>query len=217
MAALREALLVAAASDDLAERALEVVGIIEVASTPLGIHPVIVGGMAVYFWTADDTFLTHDIDVVMETPVPLRDLLEALGFVPLRDRRHWRLEGTDVLIEAPSATLEASAVVTQVALASGRAARIISRHDILLDRLDEFQATGHRIAVQQALVLLGQIEEEDATELRRRAIGRRLGAVLQIVAKLGAALRAGEELPDTDVLHALAREAMAAEYPLTDR
>lgn len=44
---LRAALAVAAMIEDLAERSLEVVAVIDAAGAPLGIHPVVVGGMAV--------------------------------------------------------------------------------------------------------------------------------------------------------------------------
>lgn len=32
-------------------------------AAPPGIRPVVVGGVAVYCWTASDEFLTYDIDV----------------------------------------------------------------------------------------------------------------------------------------------------------
>ncbi len=63
--ALRAALADGAQIDDLAERTLEIVSIVDEAVSPLGIHPVVVGGMAVYFWTANPAFVTADIDVVM--------------------------------------------------------------------------------------------------------------------------------------------------------
>ncbi len=65
---LRAALADAAKIEDLAERSLEVVAVVEAAGAPLGIHPVVVGGMAVYFWTADEAFVTRDIDVLMAVP-----------------------------------------------------------------------------------------------------------------------------------------------------
>lgn len=99
--------------------------------------------MAVYFWTASDEFLTYDIDVVMEVPDALAAKLAELGFSRAKNGRHWLLEGTEVLLEAPSSSLDADAVVTEIELQSGRTARIISRIDVLLDRLAEFQATGH--------------------------------------------------------------------------
>jgi hypothetical protein len=209
---LREAMKLAASIADPAERALEVVAIIAAAALPLGVTPVIVGGMAVYFWTADDAFLTSDIDVIMETPPQVRSLLEALGFAPLQDLRHWQLEDTDVLLEAPAATLDAGATVTEVKLRSGRSGNVISRIDILLDRLDEFQATGHRIVAQQVLVLLAQMTAEDSGDLLRRARQRRLTKVLESMAVLASDVAAGQDLPETDELHAVARSALQAEY-----
>lgn len=46
---LRAELLQAAGIADLAERMLEVASVVEIVATPLGIHPVVVGGVAVYF------------------------------------------------------------------------------------------------------------------------------------------------------------------------
>ncbi|MFY9580134.1 MAG: hypothetical protein WAQ33_12500 [Gaiellaceae bacterium] len=138
---LRADLWRAAEIDDLTERTLEVVAVIEEAAAPLGIHPTLVGGMAVYFWTESDEFLTYDIDVVMAVPDQLALILAQLGFTRSKDGRHWELEGTKVLLEAPGASLDVGAHVTQVKLRSGRTARVLSRVDILLDRLDEFQAT----------------------------------------------------------------------------
>jgi hypothetical protein len=209
---LRLELLLAVGIEDAAERALEIVGIIEAAAAPLGIRPVIVGGMAVYFWTANDAFLTGDIDVIMETPPSLSLLLGDLGFDRSADGRHWELPDTDVLLEAPATSLDNGAVVTRVSLASGRVAGVISRIDILMDRLDEFQATGHRDAAQQALVLLSQLGAEESDELERRAEARRLGSILRAVAPIVARLLDGGTFPESDELHTLARDALRAEY-----
>jgi hypothetical protein len=146
---LRAELLRAAGRADLAERMLEVAAVVEAVAAPLGVRPVVVGGVAVYFWTASDEFLTRDRDVVMEVPEQLADVLAQLGFARARDGRHWTLEGTDVFLEAPSAHLDRGAVVASVALPSGRTASVLSRVDVLLDRLDELQATGHLVVGQQ--------------------------------------------------------------------
>lgn len=89
--ALRAEIARAAGIGDLAERTLEIVAVIEAVSTPLGIHPVVVGGMAVYFWTASNKFVTYDIDVVMDVPDALARRLGELGFVRAADGRHWML------------------------------------------------------------------------------------------------------------------------------
>src|ERR1700691_1807073 len=209
---LREDLAHAAQKADLAERTLEVVAVIEAAAAPLGIHPVIVGGMAVYFWTASDDFLTYDIDVVMEVPGALATTLAELGFSRATDGRHWLLEGTEILLEAPSAHLDADAVVAEIKLQSGRTAKVISRVDVLLDRLAEFQATGHEVAAQQALALLAGLSQAESADIDTRAISRKVGTILKVMRDLAEKLNAGEPPPDSGELHQIAREALRTEY-----
>lgn len=212
LADLRADLHRAAQVTDLAQRTLEVVAVIEEAAAPLGIHPTVVGGMAVYFWTEGDAFVTYDIDVVMAIPEQLAEILTQLGFTRSRDGRHWELPGTDVLLEAPSAALDADAQVTQVTLPSGRTARVLSRVDILLDRLDEFQATGHQLAAQQALVLLTELPEAEQADLDSRAPQRRLTAIAAALRRLASELPNRSEPPATEELHEIARVALRAEY-----
>lgn len=212
IAELRAALADAATIDDLAERTLEVVSVIEAVAAPLGIHPVVVGGMAVYFWTADEAFVTHDIDVVMPVTSRLDAMLADLGFENSPDGRHWRLARTDVFVEAPSAELERDALVTEVVLESGRTARILSRASILIDRLDEFQATGHQAVARQIVVLLRNLSPEQDADLRARAARRKVGQVLNAMTDLADSIDAGAEFPASDELHRIARTALRAEY-----
>lgn len=212
LAELRADLLRAAEIPDLAERTLEVVAVIEEAAAPLGIHPTIVGGMAVYFWTEDDAFLTYDIDVVMAVPDQLAAILAQLGFTRSSDGRHWELEGTSVLLEAPSADLDADAHVTAVKLHSGRTANVLSRIDILLDRLDEFQATGHPLVGHQSLVLLAELADEEAADLDARAGQRRVTKILDAMRRLADELPSRTQPPADDELHQIARKALRAEY-----
>ncbi len=209
---LRADLWRAAEIDDLTERTLEVVAVIEEAAAPLGIHPTLVGGMAVYFWTESDEFLTYDIDVVMAVPDPLAAILAQLGFTRTNDGRHWELEGTKVLLEAPSADLDIGARITEVQLHSGRTARVLSRADILLDRLDEFQATGHQLVAQQVLVLLVDLTEEEAADIDARASPRRVTAILAAMRRLADELPARGDVPPSHELHEIARDALRAEY-----
>lgn len=209
---LRTELADLARRDDLVERTLEVVALVEQVAAPLGIHPVVVGGMAVYFWTAREEFLSYDIDVVMEVPRELDEHFAALGFVRLADGRHWRLEGTDVLLEAPGSHVDRDAEITEVALPSGRSAKVLSRVDVLLDRLDEFQAGGHQIVAQQVLVLLAGLGDEEHAALDARAHARRLGVILEAMRQLADNIAAGSRQPESDELHRIAREALRAEY-----
>jgi hypothetical protein len=209
---LRADLARAAQTANLAERTLEVVAVIEEVSSPLGIHPVIVGGMAVYFWTASDEFLTYDIDVLMEVPGELATKLAELGFARAEDGRHWQLKGTDILLEAPGAHADADAVVTEIELQSGRTAKVISRVDMALDRLAEFQATGHEAAAQQALALLAGLSDAEAADLEGRAATRRLRTILEVMGELADDLKEGSSPPDSGELHEIARETLHSEY-----
>ena len=209
---LRADLARAAQSADVVERTLEVVALIEVAAAPLGIHPVVVGGMAVDFWVESEAFLTYDIDVVMEVPAELDAKLAELGFVRAQDGRHWELPGTEVFFEAPSANLDPDVVVAEVELPSGRTAKVLSRVDVLIDRLAEFQAMGHQIIGQQALMLLSGISDDEAQDLDARASSHRVGTVLQTMRDLANDLAAGREPPESDELHNIASAALKAEY-----
>jgi hypothetical protein len=182
---LRGELTRAAQSADLAERTFEVVAVVEAVAAPLGIHPVVVGGMAVF---------------------------AELGFVPATDRRHWVLEGTEVLLEAPSAYLDVDAVVAEIELQSGRTAKVLSRVDVLMDRLAEFQATGHETAAQQALALLAGLSNAEESDLDARASNHRVGTILKVMRELADDLEAGASPPDSGELHAIARDTLHAEY-----
>lgn len=142
----------------------------------------------------------------------LRATLADLGFEMSSDQRHWRLAGSEVFLEAPSADLDTDAVITEVTLPSGRTARLLSHVDVLLDRLAEFRATGHQIVAQQILVLLNHLTEDEATELRLRAARRRVVHALDAMSRLAAEMTAGREPPESDELHEIARVARRAEY-----
>lgn len=211
--ALRAEIARAARIDDPVERALEIVAAIDCVAAPFGIHPVVVGGMAVCFWTATMEFATYDIDLVMDIPEALARHLGELGFVRADDRRHWTLPGTAVFLEAPSSHLDPDAIVSDIELRPGRSARVLSRLDLLLDRLDEFQATGHETPALQALALLSRLSPAHAAVLDRRATERRVTKILEAIREIAANLAAGDETPDSGELHEIARAALRAEYP----
>ena len=212
IADLRAELARVAREADLVERTFEVVALVEAVAAPLGIHPVVVGGMAVYFWTAREEFVTYDIDVVMAVPRELDEQLTALGFSRVADGRHWRFEDTDVLLEAPGTEVDRDAVIAEIALPSGRSAKVLSRVDVLLDRLDEFQATGHQIVGQQVLVLIAGLSADEEVALDARAGARRLGTILKAMHELADDLTRGRAQPEGDELHEIARAALSAEY-----
>ena len=162
IAALRDELDGTAEIEDPTEQMLEIAAIVEEAVASLGLHPIVVGGLAVAYWAAG-TYLTHDIDVVMPYVPDLESRMAALGFV--REGRLWVLPGRAVFFEAPGNKLEPNPDGFEVVeTRSGRHVRVQAAEDVLLVRLQEFLATGHSDAFQQCLWLLG-VESFDHTRL----------------------------------------------------
>jgi hypothetical protein len=83
---------------------------------------------------------------------------------------------------------------------------------VLLDRLDEFQATGHEIVGQQVLVLIAGLSTDEEAALDVRAGARRLGTILKTMRELADDLTRGRAQPEGDELHEIARAALRAEY-----
>lgn len=151
---------------DPTEQMLEITGVVDAALRPIQIRPIVVGGLAVAYWTTG-LYLTGDIDVVMPHGVLIEQRLAALGFE--RDGRFWTLPGRDVLFEAPGSILELNPNgYVEAELASGRTIRVQDVDEVLLLRLAEFVATGNADVFQQCLWLLGA-SGLDREHLRVRA------------------------------------------------
>jgi hypothetical protein len=151
--ALRVELERTADISDPTEQMLEITGVVDAALRPIEIRPVVVGGLAVAYWTTG-LYLTGDIDVVMPHSAAIEQRLAALGFE--RDGRFWILPGRDPVFEAPGSTLELNPDgYVEVELATGRTIRIQDVEEVLLLRLAEFVATGNADVFQQSLWLLG--------------------------------------------------------------
>jgi hypothetical protein len=164
--ALRVELQRTADISDRTEQMLEIAGIVDAALRLIEIRPIVVGGLAVAYWTTG-LYLTGDIDVVMPHSTRIEQRLAALGFE--RDGRFWTLPGRDPVFEAPGSTLELDPNGhVEVELASGRTIRIQQVEEVLLLRLAEFVATGNADVFQQCLWLLG-VSGLDRDRLRARA------------------------------------------------
>jgi hypothetical protein len=133
---------------------LEIAGVVDAALRPIAVRPVVVGGLAVAYWTTG-LYLTADIDVVMPYSSEIERRLALLGFE--RQGRFWTLPGRDPVLEAPSSTLGLNPDGhIEVELASGRTIRIQDVEEVVLVRLEEFVATGQvdsTIKAQTALQL----------------------------------------------------------------
>jgi hypothetical protein len=160
---------------DRTEQMLEIAGIVDTALRAIEIRPIVVGGLAVAYWTTG-LYLTGDIDVVMPHSAQIEERLAALGFE--RDGRFWTLPGRDPVFEAPGSTLELDPNGhIEVELASGRTIRIQLVEEVLLLRLAEFVATGNADVFQQCLWLLG-VSGLDRERLRARADDESLSRAL---------------------------------------
>jgi hypothetical protein len=160
---------------DRTEQMLEIAGIVDAALRSIEIRPIVVGGLAVAYWTTG-LYLTGDIDVVMPHSSQIEERLAALGFE--RDGRFWTLPGRDPVFEAPGSTLELDPNGhIEVELASGRTIRIQQVEEVLLLRLAEFVATGNADVFQQCLWLLG-VSGLDRERLRARADDESLSRAL---------------------------------------
>lgn len=116
------------------------------------------------------------------------------------------------MLEAPGSEVDRDAEIAEVALPSGRSAKVLSRVDVLLDRLDEFQATGHQIIGQQVLVLIAGLSADEESALDARATSRRVGVIFKAMRQLADDLTRGRAQPESDELHEIARAALRAEY-----
>jgi hypothetical protein len=198
---LRRELAATAEIADLTEQMMEVAAIVEEALAPLGIHPVVVGGLAVAYWLPG-AYLTGDIDVVMPYTKRGNERLADLGFE--QEGRSWKLSGRQIFFEAPGSTLEP---VTEgyevVELASGRRVRVQAAHEVLIVRMHEFVGTGHSDVFQQCLWLLGAAGLDRAA-LEMRVSEEGLAEALEVLDGYAEDVRQGRKLPEPWELKELA-------------
>ena len=134
--ALRADLAQAAKMEDRTERLLEVAAIVQEALEEINVHPVVVGGLAVAYWTRSQ-YTTTEIDFVAPVTDEVKQLLADLGFERVPPR-HWALPNTEIEFEIPGHFLEGGDESEEVESRSGRKLRMLSLEDIVLWRTREF-------------------------------------------------------------------------------
>lgn len=185
--------------DNETERKLGVAALIDDLVRELGFRAVVIGGVAVEFWTRG-AYSTADIDLYLPHGPAVDDRLAELGLH--RQGRHWVDLEHDLLIEAPASFPAPAEEVTEVRLSTGETALVLSPEDVLVYRLHEFVGTGHREVASQAISLLTS-PEIDEQRLRRRADEERLGTALTELWRLAGRVAAGEVLESYE-LHEIA-------------
>ena len=185
--------------DNETERKLGVAALIDDLVRELGFRAVVIGGVAVEFWTRG-AYSTAVIDLYLPHGPAVDDRLAELGLH--RQGRHWVDLEHDLLIEAPASFPAPAEEVTEVRLSTGETALVLSPEDVLVYRLHEFVGTGHREVASQAISLLTS-PEIDEQRLRRRADEERLGTALTELWRLAGRVAAGEVLESYE-LHEIA-------------
>jgi len=104
------------------------------ALEPEGIRPILVGGVALEFYTLGG-YATKDIDLVASSRKKLKTVLEKLGFTRRMGERHWYSTELDVAIEIPDEILAGSPEKLTVLEIDGKNVYIIGIEDLIIDRL----------------------------------------------------------------------------------
>jgi hypothetical protein len=174
--------------DDVTERQLEAVGIIDEALAEFGAHPVVVGGLAIAYWTRG-WHRTGDIDLVLTRSTAVEQRLAELGF--RREGRVWVLDtGGPLVMEAPAERLDPHDAAVEVELRSGRRIRVLSPEDMVIWRLREFVHWEHPSGFHQALYLLESVQL-DKPRLAERAREEGLTGALDVVEVAAGEIRSG--------------------------
>jgi hypothetical protein len=198
LAELREALSAAARIEDQTERLLEGAAIITAALADLGVEPVVVGGLAVAYWSRS-RYTTGEIDFLMPKRDDVIERLESLGFQQALPR-HWVFEET-IAFEAPGAQLDEGDEAEPVTLASGRTVLLLSIEDMVLWRVREFLHWKDSRGFRHVLYMLGS-PRLDRQRLERRAQETGLHAALNSIDAMAEEIRQGRHFEDWEIKEA---------------
>lgn len=198
LADLRLALGDAVLIEDQTERLLEGAAIIAEAVADLGVKPVIVGGLAVAYWSRT-RYATGEIDFVMPKRADVIERVEALGFEQSLPR-HWVFEET-IAFEAPGAQLDDGDEAELIKLASGRTVLILSIEDMVLWRVREFLHWKDSRGFRHVLYMLGS-SGLDRQRLEHRARETGLAAALHYIEQAADEIRGGRQFEPWEIKEA---------------
>jgi hypothetical protein len=118
---LRVALRRALSEREQVEQLLEVAAVITAAMAEFGVEPVVVGGLAVAYWSGG-RFITMDIDFLLPRLPNIEERVRELGFV--QDGRHWVYPGSEISFEIPDQQLESGDQSERITTRSGGHVRV---------------------------------------------------------------------------------------------
>lgn len=186
--------------ENTTERKLAVASLVDEVISDLGFRAIVIGGVAVEFWTHGE-YSTTDIDLYLPHGPAADERLALLGF--RREGRHWSLPEHELFIEAPASFPDANEEVAEVELSNGRRALVLAPEDVLMYRLHEFVATGHADVAEQSVALLNA-PDTDHPRAAKRAEEEGLLEALAESERLSQRLRRSEEIPAFEI-HEIAR------------
>jgi hypothetical protein len=131
-------------------------------------EPIVVGGTAEEFWTADEYHET-DLDLCVRVDAESERRLRSIGFV--REGRHWIRDDIAVAVEFPDSRIDGDLGRTVLKRFRGGAARIIGVDDLYVDRLRQATVQEHHEGIEfhSALAVLAAcFEQIDSSYVRRR-------------------------------------------------
>ncbi|SDE51508.1 hypothetical protein [Sporomusa acidovorans] len=134
MERLREKLLNCKVIKDALQKQMMVAGIISEAFKQHKLTPVVVGGLAVEFYTLS-SYLTQDIDMVIPGDAYASEIMPVLGFRKCNNAWVFEQDPT-IIVDFPPSPLGGSwDKVLPVELESGEIVYMISVEDIIIDRV----------------------------------------------------------------------------------
>jgi hypothetical protein len=145
---------------------------------PPRVRPIIVGGLAVEFYTLG-AYVTGDIDLVCADRKALGELLESWGFK--RQGRTWFEPELELYVEAPSEVLYPEADSTRVVEVDARRlpVYVVGIEDLIIDRLNAYvHWTSTEDGVWAQRLMKRHTDAIDWAYLRKRADQERVGEAL---------------------------------------
>lgn len=191
----RRDLEAALALENETERKLAVVSLIDQLVQLIEWRAIVIGGLAVEFWT-HGAYATTDIDLYLPHGPAVDDLLAELGF--RKEGRHWVLPDAQIFVEAPASFPAEEEEVVEVELRSGYLVPVLSIEDVVIDRLHQFVSGGHSEVVEQGVALLAAMEI-DYPRLIARAKNEGLGDALVELERIRQRVRRGERVPSHEL------------------
>lgn len=104
------------------------------------VEPIVVGGTAEEYWTADEYHPT-DLDMCAPLGPEEKRALKEIGFSRDRGERHWYHEGAKVAVEFPASKIDGELSRVHHEEIDGGVAAIIGLDDLYLDRLRQSTIT----------------------------------------------------------------------------